>query len=52
MFAEKRTIIEEKGSSKEWQEREIALKAVEEVFSPKPIKQQVSDKDLLEQNFL
>lgn len=39
MFAEKRTIIEEKGSSKEWQEREIALKAVEEVFAPKPIKQ-------------
>lgn len=51
-FSEKKTIIEEKGSSKEWQEREVALKAVQEVFAPKPIKNLMPDKDLLEQNFL
>ena len=39
-FSEKRAIIEEKGNSKEWTERELALKAVEEVFTPpKSVKQ-------------
>ena len=45
---ELKATISEKGASKEWQEREIALKAVEEVFENK----RFDKKDILEDFFL
>lgn len=45
---ELKAIIHDKGASKEWQEREVALKAIEEVFENKRFEK----KDVLEDAFL
>lgn len=47
-LTELKNIIAEKGAAKEWQEREIALKAVDDVFGSK----RFDKKDVLEDVFL
>ena len=49
---EKKAIIEEKGSSKDWQQKELALQAIQDVFSDQQGKNRIEMKDLLEQDFL
>lgn len=47
-LTELKNIIAEKGGAKEWQEREVALRAVDDVFGSK----RFDKKDVLEDIFL
>jgi len=51
-FDELKNIIEEKGSKKDWQERELALKAMFEVFEAKNKKTDFPEEDFLNEDFL
>jgi len=51
-FEELKNIIEEKGSKKDWQERELALKAMFEVFEAKNKKTDFLEEDFLNEDFL
>lgn len=47
-FVDLKAIIEDKGARKDWQERELALKAMIDVYQPRANKNQFNPKDILD----
>ena len=47
-----KALVEDKGSSKDWQIKELAYNALIEIYKERPLKQQFDKRDLLEDKFL
>lgn len=47
-----KTIVEEKGQKKDWQEKELALKAISDIFQTKQGRYQFNQSEMLESQFL
>lgn len=47
-----KALVEDKGSSKDWQIKELAYNALIEIYKVRPLKQQFEKRDLLEDKFL